>query len=263
MIVHDASRDPLRRGLAEGMCAQLAMPVYSGPQLWGALDLQARVPGAFGGEEAHVVRTVADHLGAALHTARLYSTLEQTYQGTAEALAAALEARDVYTADHARSIAELAVAVARELGLGSELLHDVRYGAIFHDIGKIAVPDAILNKPGPLTEPERRVAENHPVAGEQILAHVPFLVNVRRIVRHDHERWDGDGYPDGLRGADIPIGSRIIFVVDAYDAMTSDRPYRSGMAPAAARAELAANAGKQFDRVVVDAALRVLERRTV
>jgi diguanylate cyclase (GGDEF)-like protein len=261
VIVHDASRDSLRRGLAEGMCAQLAMPVYSGPELWGALDLQARIPGAFGGEDAHLVRTVADHLGAALHTAQLYSTLEQTYRGTAEALAAALEARDVYTADHARSIAELAVAVAQELGLASGMLHDVRYGAIFHDIGKIAVPDAILNKPAALTETERRVVEDHPAAGEQILAHVPFLVDVRRIVRHDHERWDGDGYPDGLRGDDIPLGSRIVFVVDAYHAMISDRPYRSGMAPVVARAELEANAGTQFDPAVVGAALRVLDRR--
>jgi diguanylate cyclase (GGDEF)-like protein/putative nucleotidyltransferase with HDIG domain len=261
VVVHDASRDPLDDGLADGMRAQLAVPVYSGPEQWGALDLQARAPGAFAGEEAHLVQSVADHLGAALHTAQLYTTLEQTYQGTAEALAAALEARDVYTADHARCIAELAVAVARELGLTSELLRDVRYGAIFHDIGKIAVPDAILNKPAPLTEAERRVVERHPVAGEQILAHVPFLVDVRRIVRHDHERWDGEGYPDGLRGDDIPVGARIVFVVDAYHAMISDRPYRRGMTPEAARRELEANAGTQFDPEVVAAALRVLLRR--
>jgi HD-GYP domain-containing protein (c-di-GMP phosphodiesterase class II) len=130
---------------------------------------------------------------------------------------------------------------------------------VFHDIGKIAIPDAILNKPAPLSHEERKVIETHPAAGEQILAPVPFLSRVRRIVRHDHERWDGTGYPDGLRGPQIPIGARIVFVVDSFHAMVSDRPYRKGMPEAAAREELRANAGTQFDPAVVDAFLRVLD----
>ena len=262
VLVDDAERDPqFAGGVVKGMRSQLAMPLYAGAELWGALDIQASEPSIFTTEDAQIAGTVADHVGAALRTAALYSQLEQTYQGTAEALAAALEAKDDYTADHARSIAELAVDVGRELDLPADALRDIRYGAIFHDIGKIAIPDAILNKPGELSPDEFEIIKRHPVTGEQILAPVPFLADVRRIVRHDHERWDGTGYPDGLRGTQIPLGARIVFVVDAYHAMTSDRPYRLGMHDGAARAELQAAAGTQFDPDVVEALLRVLGHR--
>jgi diguanylate cyclase (GGDEF)-like protein len=238
---------------------ELAVPVLSGGQLWGALHVRAVGEEALTGEDVDFAELVSEHLGAALHTADLYRRLDQAYLGTAEALAAALEAKDDYTADHARSIADLAVAVGRELDLDDAHLRDLRYGAIFHDIGKIAIPDAILNKPAPLNHEERRVIETHPLAGEQILAPVPFLSRVRRIVRHDHERWDGTGYPDGLRGPQIPIGARIVFAVDSFHAMVSDRPYRKGMPEAEARAEMRANAGTQFDPAVVEAFLRVLD----
>ena len=192
---------------------------------------------------------------------QLVDRLEKAWLGTAEALAAALEAKDSYTATHASSIAEWAVEVGREFGLDDDALRDLRYGAIFHDIGKIAIPDAILNKPGPLTVGEFEVIKRHPIVGENILAPVPFLDQVRRIVRHDHERWDGSGYPDGLQGRQIPIGARIVLVVDSFHAMISDRPYRAGMSAESARLELRAGAGTQFDPDVVDAFLRVLDRR--
>jgi HD-GYP domain-containing protein (c-di-GMP phosphodiesterase class II) len=191
----------------------------------------------------------------------LVDRLEAAWLGTAGALAAALEAKDSYTADHASSIAELAVEVGAEFGLDDDALRDLRYGAIFHDIGKIAIPDAILNKPGPLTDSEFEVIKTHPIVGEQILAPVPFLEQVRRVVRHDHERWDGKGYPDGLKGRQIPIGARIVLVVDAFHAMVSDRSYRMGMSEEAARQEMLAHSGTQFDPDVVDAFLRVLDRR--
>jgi HD-GYP domain-containing protein (c-di-GMP phosphodiesterase class II) len=191
----------------------------------------------------------------------LVERLEAAWLGTAEALAAALEAKDSYTADHASSIAELAVEVGQQFGLDGDALRDLRYGAIFHDIGKIAIPDAILNKPGPLTAAEFEVIKRHPIVGEQILAPVPFLDQVRRVVRHDHERWDGKGYPDGLKGRQIPIGARIVLVVDAFHAMVSDRSYRKGMSEESARLELRAHAGTQFDPDVVEGFLRVLDRR--
>ncbi|HEX6713490.1 MAG TPA: HD domain-containing phosphohydrolase [Thermoleophilaceae bacterium] len=191
----------------------------------------------------------------------LVERLEAAWLGTAEALAAALEAKDSYTADHASSIADAAIDVGQEFGLDEDALRDLRYGAIFHDIGKIAIPDAILNKPGPLTDHEFEVIKRHPIVGEQILEPVPFLEQVRRIVRHDHERWDGSGYPDGLKGRQIPIGARIVLVVDAFHAMVSDRSYRQGMSEESARLELRAHAGTQFDPDVVEAFLRVLDRR--
>ena len=207
------------------------------------------------------VKTVADQLGAALRSATLYEQLERAYMGTAEALAAALEAKDANTANHARSIVRNAEAVGTRLGLGGVALRDIRYGAAFHDIGKIAVPEPILNKPGPLTDEERTLAERHVLVGEQILAPVEFLGGVRPLVRHAHERWDGTGYPDRLTGDEIPLGARIILACDAYDAMTSDRPYRSAMSQEAARDELRRFAGLQFDPRIVEVLLEVLDDR--
>ena len=241
--------------------SQLAVPVHIGRELWGAFNLRAAGTDVFDADDARLVELVADHTGAALRTAELYRKLEQTHLGVAEALAAALEAKDGYTAGHARWIAELAVEVGRELDLPESQLRDLRYGAIFHDIGKIAIPDAILNKEGALTEAEFEIIRTHPEVGEQILAPVPFLADVRRIVRHDHERWDGTGYPDGLRGPQIPIGARIVLVVDAFHAMISNRPYRKAMPEEEARQELRAHSGSQFDPAVVQALEAVLERR--
>ena len=243
--------------------SEIAVPVHVGTVLWGVLGVRVSDASVLDDYDAQVLQGVADQLGAALRTARLYAELDETHLGTAAALAAALEAKDHYTADHARSIADLAVAVGRELGLGEPELRDLRYGAIFHDIGKIAIPDAILNKPGPLSEPEFAVVREHPRVGEQILAPVPFLSGVRRIVRHDHERWDGTGYPDRLSGEDIPLGARIVLVVDAYHAMRSQRPYRDALPEAEARRELLLHAGGQFDPRVVRACLAVLESRPV
>ncbi|CAA9491552.1 MAG: diguanylate cyclase/phosphodiesterase (GGDEF & EAL domains) with PAS/PAC sensor(s) [uncultured Solirubrobacteraceae bacterium] len=249
---------------AEGSAgSEIAVPIYVGGALWGALGVRVEGSMELDDYDAQVLGGLADQLGAALRTARLYAELDETHLGTAAALAAALEAKDHYTADHARSIAELAVAVGRELGLSERHLRDLRYGAIFHDIGKIAIPDAILNKPGPLSESEFAVVREHPRVGEQILAPVPFLAGVRQIVRHDHERWDGEGYPDRLAGEDIPLGARIVLVVDAYHAMRSERPYRRALPAAEARRELLRHAGEQFDPRVVRALLAVLESRAI
>jgi diguanylate cyclase (GGDEF)-like protein/putative nucleotidyltransferase with HDIG domain len=244
--------------------AELAVPIYAGSRLWGAVSVAldpSATPSELDDDDAQVLQTVADHVGTALHTAELYERLDRTHLGTAEALAAAMEAKDRYTADHAHSIADLAVAVGRELGLEDEALRDLRYGAIFHDIGKIAIPDGILNKPGPLSDEEFAVIRRHPAVGEQILAPVPFLSEVRQIVRHDHERWDGGGYPDGLREEEIPLGARVVLVVDAYHAMRSNRPYRAALGADAARTELLRHAGTQFDPRVVEALLVVLQRQ--
>src|SRR5207253_5757505 len=152
--------------------------------------------------------------------------LEQSYLATVAALAAALDAKDRHTEAHSRETAALARAVGHRLGLEGETLRFLEYGALLHDIGKIGVPGYILNKPGPLDDEETAIMREHPVIGERIVASVPFLARIRPIVRAEHERWDGMGYPDGLSGEGIPIEARIIHACDAFQAMASDRPYR-------------------------------------
>ena len=179
--------------------------------------------------------------------------------GYRELLVAAVEARDAYTGDHSRAVVEHAVTVARRLGLSEAEAADIEHVALLHDIGKIAVPDAILNKPGSLTIEEWDVMRGHPLASEELIGNVPGLGHLAPSLRAEHERWDGGGYPDGLAGEAIPMASRITFVCDAYHAMTSDRPYRDALPLAEARRELRDNAGSQFDPRVVAALLDAVE----
>jgi HD-GYP domain-containing protein (c-di-GMP phosphodiesterase class II) len=174
------------------------------------------------------------------------------------ALAAAIDARDNYTHSHSRQVVHLAVETARLLGLSQGEIERVSDGALLHDVGKVAIPNEILFKPGPLTPEEWAVMREHPVIGERILRRTPELAAIAPMVRHEHERWDGGGYPDGLAGEAIPMGSRIILACDAYNAMITARPYRAPMSTADAMEELRRSAGTQFDPRVLDALLRVL-----
>lgn len=174
------------------------------------------------------------------------------------ALAAAMEARDQYTGEHSRAVVEHAGLVAQQLGLDAEAVAEVEHVALLHDIGKLAIPDAILHHPGPLDDAQWAVMRTHTAASQQIVNSIPGLAHLGDAVRAEHERWDGDGYPDCLSGHDIPIASRITLVCDAFHAMTSDRPYRTRMSTGAAVDELRRGAGTQFDPQVVDAMLAVL-----
>jgi two-component system cell cycle response regulator len=170
-----------------------------------------------------------------------------------DVLLRALTERSPELGGHVSVVAALAEATARRLGLGREALEVIRHAAELHDVGKVAIPDDILLKPGPLSDEEWSFIRRHPVAGERILAAAPSLGAAARLVRASHERWDGDGYPDRLGGDDIPLGARIIAVADAYDAMTAGRPYRAPIAPEEALSELRECAGSQFDALVVEA----------
>ena len=175
-----------------------------------------------------------------------------------EALAVALLERDRYTGEHSEAVIEMSGAVARNLGCGTQDVERVRSAALLHDIGKVAIPDEILHKNGPLTDEEWELMREHPVIGERILRVLPGLGTVARIVRHEHERWDGRGYPDGLEGEAIPLGSRIIIAADTYHAITSDRPYRAARPHSAAVEELLRCAGTQFDPNVTAALIGYL-----
>ena len=261
LLTNDVRKEPAYRPTPATLdtLAELDVPIRSGGRVWGAITVQEDHVDAFDEDDLRLLVTIADQLGAALRSVALFDQLERAYLGTAEALAAALEAKDSYTASHSHSIVANAEAVGRRLGMSDADLRALKLGAAFHDIGKLAVPEAILNKRGPLTDEERAIIERHPEAGEQILAPVEFLAPVLPFVRHGHERWDGLGYPDRLAGETIPLGARIIFACDAWDAMTSDRPYRAAMPEDVARAEMRRAAGSQFDPSVVDALLSVLD----
>jgi diguanylate cyclase (GGDEF)-like protein len=256
----DVSAEPdyYSTAVTRGVRSELDMPVLVAGRPWGAITLQDLHPGAFDEEDTRLVTAVADQLAAALRAAALYDQLERAYLGTAEALSAALEAKDSYTAEHSRSLVQRAEAVGRTLGMPEAELRGLRYAAAFHDIGKLAVPEAILNKPGPLTSGEREVVERHTVIGEQILSPVEFLSDVLPLVRSAHERFDGSGYPDGLAGEQIPLGARIVFACDTYDAMTTDRPYRAALDHEQAVAELRRVGGSQLDPRVVEALIEIL-----
>ncbi|MBI2914064.1 MAG: HD-GYP domain-containing protein [Chloroflexi bacterium] len=195
---------------------------------------------------------------AALH--RHTDELRSSYESIVAVLCAALDLRDNVTHGHALRVSELSSVVAWQMGLRKEEVRQIEKAAILHDIGKIGVADAVLSKPGALTEAEWAEMKRHPELGYQILEGIDFLKDVAEIVRAHHERFDGGGYPRGLRGEDIPLGARIFAVVDAYDAMTSHRPYRKAIPHNKAVQEIARNAGTQFDPEVVNAFLEA-ERR--
>ena len=244
----------------------VAVPLRCGSQVQGVIVLSKLGLEQFDQDDVRLLEVLAPHAAAVIQNAVLYETvrdeaesLERTFVSTVEALANALEANDADTSSHARAITDLALSLGRRLELDEQSLKRLQLGALFHDIGKIGIPSEILTKPGPLTAAERLIVEEHPALGERILEPIERLEDVRPIVKHCHERWDGGGYPDGLQGTEIPLESRIILVVDAYHAITSDRPYRARRSHAEASECLRAEAGRQFDPAIVEAFLSLAE----
>jgi HD-GYP domain-containing protein (c-di-GMP phosphodiesterase class II) len=185
--------------------------------------------------------------------------LNGAYRGTAMVLAEVVDADDAYTGMHTRDVVELSLEVAGRLELDADRRRNVEFGALLHDVGKVAIPNEIINKPGPLNDEEWALMRTHTVEGQRMLDRVGgAMSDVGAIVRTSHERWDGGGYPDGLAGEQIPLEARIICACDAYNAMTTTRSYRQAIAPAAAAAELVRCAGSQFDPAVVEALLAVV-----
>ncbi len=185
--------------------------------------------------------------------------LRRSYMATVRALCNAVEARDAYTGKHAERVAAYGMEIARVAGLSIAGDPQTEFGFLLHDIGKVAIPDAVLFKPEPLDDHERAMMQRHPVIGYEILREIDFLGAAKIVVRHHHEHWDGNGYPDGLAGEDIPLAARVFAVADTLDALTTNRPYRDEMDLRSARAVIAEATGTQFDPAVVRAFVRCLD----
>jgi HD-GYP domain-containing protein (c-di-GMP phosphodiesterase class II) len=192
--------------------------------------------------------------------AQAYSALNSSYKATIATLSNAVDARDPYTAGHSNRVAAISMEIGKVFGLSSDILEKLEISALFHDIGKLGVPDNILLKPGKLDELEFQKIKEHPFIGVGILKNIDFLKDSLPIILHHHERYSGGGYPDGISKGDIPLEARIICVADTYDAMTSDRPYRKGLSHEEAIVEIVKFKGIQFDPEIVDSFLLIAQK---
>lgn len=213
----------------------------------------------FTADDLVMLTAICNFAGPALEGARLYSELHRTYLSTVRAFVSSLEAKDTYTRGHSERVADYARVLGESVGLGRHEIDMLVFGAVLHDIGKIGVAEGILNKPGPLTPEEWRVVRAHPEMGARIISNIDYLEPAVGLILHHHERIDGRGYPHGLTGSDIELGTRIVTVVDSFDAMTTDRPYRQAMGVGKAITLLRGNAGRQFDPEIVERFIDLLE----
>lgn len=238
--------------------AAIVVPIFVKNELKGLLSLGEKLSGEiYSREDVNLLQTLADEAGIAIDNAKLYGDLKRTYLETVQALAQAIEASDEYTRGHSDRVTKLAIQIAKQLELGRADIDTLKFACILHDVGKIGIIKEVLNKPDKLTEAEFNIIKMHPALGEEIIAPVAFLAPIRPTVRHHHERFDGRGYPDGLKGENIPYLSRIIAVADTYDAMTSERPYRPALSTELALAEIKRCSGTQFDPEIVKAFLEL------
>ncbi|MGH2788053.1 MAG: HD-GYP domain-containing protein [Actinomycetota bacterium] len=248
---------------ASGIGAYIGVPLtFSDGTIYGTLCcLNHSANPALGEVDVKVAELIARLIADQLERRELEATNVrlQMENVAVRALLAALEARDGYTGAHSEAVVALAQRIGERMGMSPKEILEVRQVATLHDIGKIGIPDNVLLKSGPLTPAERILMREHPLIGWRIVSAIPRLKHLAEAVRAEHERWDGNGYPDRLAGEDIPVASRIVLVADAYHAMVSDRPYRAAIGWAAAVEELRENAGSQFCPRTVEALIEVLE----
>jgi putative methionine-R-sulfoxide reductase with GAF domain len=250
-IVRDSQTDPR---------SELSVAIAVDGRVWGVLNIEAVEPEAFHEADVVLVEAIVASLGSAVHRAELITDLESAFTTTLAALTSTVEAKDDYTSAHGEDVAGMAARVASRMGLTGIEVRDVRYAAMLHDVGKIAVPSEILLKPAPLTDAEWVLMRGHAAVGGELVGRIGAFAHLAPAVRASHERWDGGGYPDGLAGEEIPLAARIIAACDTYDAIVTDRPYRPARTSSEALAELELVAGTQLDgRVVAALVLELAE----
>lgn len=263
--VPDVKQDPRWMAIDTSTHSAFWVPVEHKGNLLGVLSVRSRRPHAFTPADRQAVGLMANQLGVALANSLLFSDLEQSnqelqwaYDTTLEGRTHAMDLRDKETEGHTQRVAELAEKLARAMGIGEEELVHVVRGALLHDIGKMGIPDQILLKPGPLTDEEWAIMRQHPVHAFDLLSPISYLRLAVDIPYCHHEKWDGSGYPRRLKGEQIPLAARIFAVVDVWDALTSDRPYRAALERDEALDQISSGSGSQFDPNVVDAFLNLI-----
>lgn len=259
-LVPDTTQDPdyIVRDPQTDPGSELAVPIVVEGEVWGVLNIEATDAGALGEPDVVLIEAIAASFGVAVHRARLVSDLEGAFTTALAALTSTVEAKDDYTACHGEDVAVLAERVALRMALSTTQARDVRYAAMLHDLGKVAIPSEILLKPGPLTDEEWVTMRSHAAIGGELVGRIDAFAHLAPAVRASHERWDGGGYPDGLAGKKIPLAARIIAACDTYDAIITDRPYRPARSTREACEELRRVADTQLDPSVVDAVLSEL-----
>lgn len=252
-------RDLMEAGSIKSL---LCVPLIVGGSLLGVLKLfKVKSLKPFSVSDMEVVSVLCGQAGIAIENAKLYEKEQETNLQVISVLANTVEARDSYTANHAFRLSDYSVEIAKEMGISYEDIQTIKKGAILHDIGKIGIPDDILFKKAPLTDNEFSIMKKHPEIGGDILSNMKGLGEVALIVKHHHEFYDGTGYPSGLKGDRIPMGARIVATADAFEAMTSDRPYRKNMPHKKAFAEVERMSGTQFDPEIVNVFRKTLQNK--
>jgi len=258
VIIHDVQSDPRFFRDADTKSKfvtrdMICVPVKTKDKIIGVLQTINKRSGSFNNEDMEILSALANQVAVAIENANLYEELRDTFHGTAQALAETIEKRDPYTGGHTKRVMNYSLAIGRMMRLSGSEAENLKLSAILHDIGKIGVRDSVLLKEGRLDSAELEAMNMHPKYGSEILGHVKQLKDVIPGMRGHHEKYDGTGYPDGLKADKIPLTARIIAVADTFDAMTTDRPYRKALTAEAAFEELKKFAGRQFDPSVVEA----------
>ncbi|MEO0095330.1 MAG: HD domain-containing phosphohydrolase [candidate division WOR-3 bacterium] len=241
--------------------SEIAVPLKIGEKVIGVINIESYKKNTFSERDLELLTLVANQASIAIQNSELYSSLKQSYLDSIKTLVSAIEAKDPYTSGHSERVRKYALKIARKLKLSPEEIEELDYAGCLHDIGKIGISDSLLTKPTQLTKEEYEMVKEHPIIGHNILKHAHHLAGACEIIKYEHERYDGNGYPNGLKKNQIPIGARIIAVADAYDAMTTDRPYRRALSKKEAIKRLKECSGTQFDPKVVKAFLSILNKK--